>query len=377
MSIPARVALFSVTYDPFIGGAEVALKEVCERLQDFDFELFTARLDKQLPLHQKIGNIDVYRLGSGSFLDKYLYPFRAAGMAHKHHQAEPYGFMHAYMATYAGLAAMLFKRRASIPYILTMQSGDSDRFLKLRTWFWLPWYRKIYTNADVIVAISSWLAERARKYGYHKEVKIIPNGARLDLFSAPIDPEARTTLRDSWGAQDTDTVILTASRLVRKNGVDVLIDAMSHIDDGAVLVIAGDGKERAALAVRAKKYGKRIRFTGEVDHNTLAHYYNAADVFVRPSRTEGFGNVFIEAMSAGLPVVATPVGGIVDFIKDNENGLLAQSEYPESVAEKINILAKNKTLRKTIAEKGKNTAAQYSWERIAAQYEEVYQEIIS
>jgi len=377
MSISGRVALFSVTYDPFVGGAEIALKEVTKGLQSLDFDLYTALLDRSLPRTQKVGNMTIFRLGSGSFLDKYLYPFRAAREAYKNHQKQPYQAIHAYLATYAGLAAMLFKRRVKIPYILTMQSGDSDRFLRLRTWFWHPWYKQIYTSADMITAISSWLAARARRYGYKKEIAIIPNGAALKRFSEPIDPEARITLRNSWGAEDTDTVILTVSRLVHKNGVDILIDAMSDVGDNAVLIIAGDGKDRAKLASLAKKKGKRIRFAGEVDHDTLPQYYHASNIFARPSRTEGFGNVFIEAMAAGLPVVATPVGGIVDFIHDNENGLLAQSEDAKSVAKKINMLVQNERLRSDFSARGKETAAAYSWDCIVEQYGNVYKEVLS
>src|SRR3989338_7488622 len=101
-----RVALFSITYDPFVGGAEVAIKEVTNRLREYEFDLFTARLNVRLPLTQRIGNVNVYRLGSGrSLLDKWLYPWRASRLAFSKHAEKPYGLVHAVLETYAGLAA--------------------------------------------------------------------------------------------------------------------------------------------------------------------------------------------------------------------------------------------------------------------------------
>jgi len=107
----------------------------------------------------------------------------------------------------------------------------------------------------------------------------------------------------------------------------------------------------------------------------LPRVLKACDAFARPSRSEGLGNSFLEAMAAGIPVVGTPVGGIVDFLKDGETGLLAQAENPKSVAEKINQLATDKGLCKTLARNAQALAvSRYDWEGIAAQYGRIYQQ---
>ena len=156
-------------------------------------------MDPKLPQQEKIGPVNVYRVGTGhKLLDKYLYPYRAARLALKLHRRNPYDIIHAVLETYAGLGALLFKKRFNrVPYVLTLQSGDPDSFLWKRTWFWYPLYRQVYTKADKITAISQWLAKRARRYGYKGEVAIIPNGVDVEHFSGCMDAKERSIIRSS------------------------------------------------------------------------------------------------------------------------------------------------------------------------------------
>lgn len=378
--IKKRITIFSITYHPFIGGAEVAIAEVSKRLSEYEFDLFTARLDSKLPQEENIGNVRIFRVGSGRpALDKLLYPFRAARLALKRHRQNPYDIIHAVLETYAGLAALLFKKRQpSVPYILTLQSGDSDWWLWSRTWFWYPLYRQIYVQADKITAISRWLANRARRYGYQGDIKIIPNGVDWQHFSGKIDPAERQFIRRSWGISADDFVVVTASRLVRKNGVDILIDALSALAENVKLVIVGAGEEENKLKfqVSSFKLQDRVIFLGQIDHQNLPRVLKSADAFVRPSRSEGLGNAFLEAMAAGLPAVGTKVGGIVDFMKDNATGLLVEPNNAQAVASAITALISDEKLRRKLANNGRALAGQrYDWTTIASQYQEVYESL--
>lgn len=393
-----RIALFSITYDPFIGGAEVAIKEVTDRLPDFEFDLFTAKLGKKLARQERVGRINVYRVGGGHKLwDKWLYPWRAAALALKLHRQNPYDLAHAVLETYAALAALIFKkRRPLVPYVLTLQSGDTDSFLWKRTWFWQPLYRQVYTKADKITAISRWLAIRARRYGYKGEIAIIPNGVDVEHFGGAMQKSERNFIRSSWGVAEKAFVIVTASRLVFKNGVDIIIESLKYLPPDVVLVIAGSGEDEEKLKFqvssfpttpsavakaladkrlrRAGKFQDRVVFLGHIDHNSLPRVLKAADVFVRPSRSEGLGNAFLEAMAAGLPVVATPVGGIVDFIKDGESGLLVAPDNASQLAQVINELKQNSALRQSLIKNGRILVkSKYDWDSIAAAYKNIYQ----
>ncbi len=374
-----RIALFSITYHPFIGGAEVAIKEFTDRLTGYEFDLFTARLNVRLPRRERIGNINVYRVGSGRpFADKVLYPWRASRLALRMHIGKPYDLAHAVLETYAGLAALLFKKkRPAVPYFLTLQSGDPDEFIRKRTWFWSRWYRQIYTAADRITAISAWLAERAKRYGALGAVEIIPNGVAIPHFGGLQRADERQFIRNSWGVGEKDFAVVTASRLVHKNGVDILIESLGHLPEHVKLVIAGAGEDEQKLKDQSSKFKDRVIFLGKMGHQDLPRVLKACDAFARPSRSEGLGNAFLEAMAAGVPIVGTPVGGIVDFLKDGETGLFAQVENPKSVAEKINQLATDAALRKQLVKNAASLVVEkYDWDAIAEQYAREYQALI-
>lgn len=371
-----RVAIFSITYDPFIGGAEVAIKEITNRLsEEFEFDLFTARINPSLPDQERIGNVNVYRVGIGhSFFDKLLYPFRASRFALNMHAKNPYNIIHAVLETYAGLGAILFKKKAiEVPYILTLQSGDSDLFIWLRTWFWYPWYRMIFIRADKIVAISNWLGSRAKKYGYKKHVEIIPNGVDIENFTMFVSSQEREFVRKTWGAKDGDAVIFTSSRLVRKNGIDILIEAMNYLSENFFLIIAGSGKDESKLKSMASKFGSRIVFLGYIPHSGLPLLLKSSDVFVRPSRTEGLGNSFIEARIAGLPSLGTLVGGIKDLISFGIVEPISQNN-PKCVADKIKeVLGSNKKISESLPD---SVIQKYSWENITSQYVNEYKKLL-
>ncbi len=187
IQIKPKILIFILTYPPFIGGAEIAVQEITKRLDnDFNFDLITARLDKKLLTEERINNVNVYRVGWGKNLDKYLYPWLAMKKAKElwflrgHGRTMspawgrtmspamnlPYAIAWGVVETWGGWAALKFKEKfPQVKYLLTMQSGDSDAFIKARTWFWFWRYKKIFTKADRIQAISTFLAKRAVKYG--------------------------------------------------------------------------------------------------------------------------------------------------------------------------------------------------------------------
>ncbi len=379
----AKVLIFSMTYLPFIGGAELAVKEITDRLNNFSFDLITARLDRKLAKFERIGNINVYRVGYGWFLDKYLFPCLAYFKAVKLHQQNNYQVVQAIMAFYAGLAALFFKwRYKKVKYLLTMQSGDSDLFIWLRTWFWYPIYKKIYTNADYIQAISRFLEKRAIKYGYKGKVEIVPNGVDIERF-ANNNGRAKE-LRRKLGIKENEKVVITVSRLVMKNGIDDLIKAGKYLDFTFKILIIGKGKDEKKLKKMTQSLGleNKVIFLEQIIHKDLPQYLFLSHIFVRPSLSEGLGSAFLEAMAAGLPVVATPVGGIPDFLKDpSENleeatGVFCRISDPKSAAEKIKLLVENNQLREKIIKNGKEMVSKdYNWQMVSKKMENIFNKL--
>ena len=141
-----------------------------------------------------------------------------------------------------------------------------------------------------------------------------------------------------------------------------------------VIQILGAGPEEAKLKRLARDIGvtSSVEFVGHVAPDDLPKYYADADVFVRPSRSEGLGSAFLDAMAAGLPVVGTPVGGIPDFLKEGETGLFCRSEDPADLAQKLAGLMQNDDLRSKLARNGRKLVeSEYAWERIAGQMDKL------
>lgn len=368
-----RVLIFSTAYLPLIGGAEIAVKELTDRLGDeIEFDLITARIKSDLSKIERVGKVTVYRIGIGvEALDKLLVPFLGAIKAIRLNRAKNYSYFWCVMASFASGAAYIanwFQPRRSersgsrlstsgkkVPIILTLQEGDSENWLRYR-WLGLidlSW-RLALARASILTAISSHLSERARRLGYKGPSFVIPNGVDLDRFK----------IKDSGFRNN----LITVSRLVEKNGVEDIIHSLKYLPDNVTLTIIGAGplESKLKLETRSLKLENRVEFLGKIPNSDISIYLNQADIFVRPSLSEGQGISFIEAMAAGLPVIATPVGGIPDFLKHEVTGLFVEPKNSQSIANAVTRLINDEPLRKKIIENSiKMVREKYDWNLIA------------
>ncbi len=368
-----KVLIFSLAYPPFIGGAELAVKEITDRLSGVEFHMITTNLDGKQKEVETMGNVTVHRVGGGR-LSKYIFPFAALKKAKELNSVNKYSLSWAIMANQAGLAALWFKQaQPQIPYLLTLQEGDSLTKIWSRTWFMRAKYKDIYRKADHIQAISRYLQNRALNYGYNGPISIVANGVDYKHFAQKISEESKIAVRNSLGLTEEDTVVVTASRLVEKNGVDLLIKSMQDLD--ARLVIIGKGGLEADLKALAGELGLRdkVVFVGHKSHKELPKYLQMADIFARPSRSEGLGSAFLEAMAAGIPVIATPVGGIPDFVIDGQTGVFCEPNNPRDIKEKIRQLSSDKEMYQRVVTNGKKLVYdKYQWEHVTQEMEQIF-----
>jgi glycosyltransferase involved in cell wall biosynthesis len=230
----------------------------------------------------------------------------------------------------------------------------------------------VFKKADYITAISSDLKSRAKKNGAKATIEIIPNGVDVKNYELRI---TNYELRRKLGISDSEKIIITVSRLVKKNGVGDLIEAMSDLSENVKLIIIGEGELRDDLKSKILnlKLNNRVIMLGAINNESIPEYLAMADVFVRPSLSEGQGIAFLEAMAAGVPVIATPVGGIVDFLHDGETGLFCEVHDPKSIAEKIKIYLENKELAEAIKVKAKEMVIKnYNWDLITKKIDDVF-----
>lgn len=363
---------------PLVGGAEIAVKEITDRLDgDFSFDLICARIKSGLLKEEKLGRVKVYRVGWGlGKIDKLLLPWRGARLAQKLHEHNKYDAAWAVMASFGGLAALFFKNSAPrVPYLLNLQEGDTPEHIQSRARWLGPYFKKIFTQADIITALSQYLADWARGLGVKAPIEIIPNGVDIEKFKIQF---ASRRIKDKLNITDADKVIITVSRLVEKNGLGDLIKAMSYLPENVKLLVIGSGQLETDLKrkITDLKLDNRVIMLGAINNQAIPEYLSLADVFVRPSLAEGLGISFLEAMAAGVPVVATPVGGITDFLRDGETGLFCKVHNPESIAEKVKIYLTNPALSEKIKINAKELVKKnYDWDLIAEKMEAVFNKI--
>jgi len=385
-----KVLIFSMSYYPkFVGGAEVAIKEITDRLTGIEFHLVTLRFDNTLPKEEKIGNVMVHRIGfsvpnpSPEDLKKFplhymkhVYQFIAFGAAKKLHKKYSFDGIWAMMAHSTGIPAGMFKKKFSdVPYILTLQEGDPPEQIEgmmKKVW---GLFKQAFTSADYLQAISTFLMDWGKRMGFSGESVLIPNAVNIKHFTEPISEENIQAVKEKIGKKDGETWLITTSRLVHKNAVDDVIRAFEFLPKNAHFLVLGNGPDKEMLEKLAEEKGvkEQIHFYGFVDHSEIPAFYKACNIFIRPSRSEGMGNSFIEAMAADLPVIATQEGGIADFLFDKERnadvkptGWAVDKDSPKQIADAVqDIIANNDQVQVVTGNAKEMVVQKYDWEIIA------------
>lgn len=360
-----------------MGGAEVAIQEITSRMHDLEFHLVTLRFDRSFPRKEKIGNVHVYRIGFGSsFFNKVLYQLYAPLYALALHTRMHFDCVWAVMAHSAGIPAALFTILSPrIPYVLTLQEGDPPERIERAMFPVWPLFARAFTRADVVTAISTFLGSWATRRGCKNPPLIIPNGVAVAQFSQEYSEHAVNEIKDMLGKRMGDVFLVTTSRLVEKNGIDDCIAALARLPDNVKFIVLGVGPLENELKRQAHKLHveTRVQFVGQIEHRELPKYLKACDIFIRPSRSEGMGNSFIEAMAAGLPVIATQEGGIADFLFDEKKnpdtpvtGFAVEKNDPDDIARQVKYVMNHpEKVRAVVATARTLVKEKYDWDLIA------------
>lgn len=163
---------------------------------------------------------------------------------------------------------------------------------------------KLYCNhVDGVIAPSKMTEMKLREYGVTKPIASIATGVELP----EVDGTARQQLREQWQMNDTDVVLLSLSRLSKEKNIAAVLEAYAKVvqqADNVKLVIVGDGPERSVLEEQARMLNISPLFVGEIEHEEVSRYYQAADLYVNASMSETQGLTYLEAFANRLPVIA-------------------------------------------------------------------------
>lgn len=293
------------------------------------------------------------------------------------------------LSAYAGL------KNKYIPQVLTVHGDLTNELLSGRAInpdgpiekiFWRL-EGKIYKKCDAIVTVDTRLKQHVKGLSNRDDVVVIKNFIDTDEF-VPAG-EDRTKIREEMGIGKEKKVFFLTRRLTAKNGVKVPLSALTVLMrkgyNNCMLVYAGDGELRQEMEKYVTDNGlrKNVIFLGDVIHSRIKALYGIADMVLIPS-VRSYGMVeatsisAIEAMSMGIPVVASAIGGLKELIIDRKNGLLVEENNPEQLAGAIIALLNDERLYRSISEEArKYIIANHDYRSAANKFLEIYRKTLN
>ncbi len=352
-----------------IGGVEFAILQLSKELTRLGHEvtILTGGRSGEV-LHGRLRVISVDFLGTmkRSCSQGHLTPLRQILFLSSllPRRLEQYDVYHGHIYTSGLLAHYLAKKHNGVA-VNTIHGSYYPVWDKLTN----PLSACLYRTAERLLAAqlarrtlqihaSTYFADCVRAWG--GKVKVIPNGVDASVFHPGVECSILCPL----------PIILTARRLVRKNGIEYLIKAMEYIKDQCKLLIIGDGPERQKLEILAKRAGN-IEFMGAVPHEKMPSCIAGADIAVVPSIIEASSLFMLEAMAMGKPVVASAVGGLPEILGDS--GILVTPMHPRSLVNAIMELLHDPVKRRRLGSSARRRVEEnFTWQKIAMQIENEY-----
>ncbi len=289
-------------------------------------------------------------------------------VVHSHH---PFGI---------GLHARRAAQRRGIAHVSTFHTlyHDYTHYFPLvsegiaRAWL-THWLHGFYSRCHRVVVPSAETGRRLREVGIDpKRIRVIPTGVPN---AAPVSADDANAFRRQWEIPESVPVILYVGRIAWEKNLRLLIDAYRGLAGDAILVMVGNGPDRAAIerAVADAGLGQRTRFTGAIPRGDLGPVFRSATVFAFPSGTETQGLVLAEAQSYGLPCVAVDKGGAPEFVRHGVDALLTVPET-NGFREAIHRMLKETALRESFSAAALESPLRWTPERMLDALIDVYRE---
>lgn len=263
--------------------------------------------------------------------------------------------------------SMLAVLAASAPVVATFHASlDRSRLMELAE----PALRQVSGRIDAGVAVSDAAASFVRRV-IRVPLEVVPNGVDVGAFAHPGRP---------LEGLPAGPKILWVNRLDPQKGFGIMLQAFEQLAwevGEAHLLVAGDGRDRVLLRSLPGDLRSRILRLGTVPHGELPRYHAAADVYVAPATgQESFGIVLVEAMAAGVPVVASDIAGYREVVRDGIDGLLVPPGDPNALAGAIRRVLFEPELAATLRDAGRSRADVFSWQAVAPRLEVIYDRVL-
>ena len=373
---PLRVAMIIQSYLPRLGGAERQLAALAPllRMQDVELHVLTRRYPGMAP-RASVDGIPVLR--TPAFGGKVLASLLYTAMTLFHLRRLQPDVIHAHELLSPATTGVLAKRLWGTPLVAkVLRGGHLGDIAKLRS---RPGGQRrlaaLRANVAAFITISEEIDRELAEAGIPAGRRVfIPNGVDTAKF-APTTPAEKQQARAALSLPEAP-VALYSGRLASEKQVDVLLSvwpAVRAAHPEATLLVLGDGSEAARLRRLASP---GVRFIGRVDDVTP--FLRAADLFVLPSATEGLSNALLEAMAAGLPPIATAVGGAPDLIDGDANGLLVPPGDAGALEHALLSLAGDRARQRSLGRQARaRIVTTYSLANVAARLRALYERVLA
>ncbi len=353
------VAVVLKTFPPdTIGGMETQTKQMATELYDADHEVtvFTKRLgehdDSDVPY--EVVRVRNYKINP-FISDLTFLVFTLFALLRRHKE---FDILQCMMIYPIGFLGYVVNKLTGLRYFAWIRGGDY--YLMNDVW-WKRWMMRRVLKDTLVLAQSEEIREDVTKDFADLDCNIQILGNAVSVPDQTASGEG----------------VLYVGRLASKKGLEYLVKAMVDLD--AQLTIVGDGSERERLETLAAETDVDVTFVGEVSPDRVDEYYQAAGIFVLSSiEGEGMPNVVLEAMSWGLPVVATDSGGLPTLIENGKTGDIVPMRDPDMLRKKIEQLLENPERRNEIGAAARSHVIDhYSWESMIDELECVYEEALN
>lgn len=367
-----RITLVTETYFPQINGVSRTLDRLVTGLREQGDQVQLLIPRYREPGEARPDDLSVvgYPAFALPFYREILLPLVTPGRIRRQLQSFKPDIVHIATEGPLGWAALRAARQLKLPTVSSFHTlfpaylrSYGIGLLAPLAWRYLRW---LHNATGATFCPTPSIRELLLEQGF-ENVRIWGRGVDSQRFNpAKRDPQLRRQL----GFADNETVFLYAGRLAAEKNLPMLAEAIRHLDrPEARLLLVGDGPLRKQLESRQDP---RLVFTGYQRGEELARFYASADVMVFPSLTDTFGNVMLEAMASGLPVLGYRVPGPKDVIKDGVTGELVKEVSARAMAETMRHWLKGAIDLEYFATRARQEAASKSWSAINATVRECY-----
>ncbi|MFN8387110.1 MAG: glycosyltransferase family 4 protein [Anaerolineales bacterium] len=372
-----RILVLNHEFPPIGGGGGRAAESICQALakRGHEIKVLTSHFN-DLPREEQRDGFDIIRIPTlrtqpfrASFLSMVVYVLSGLWAGLRLVRLFRPDVIHVHFAVPAGALAWMLSRLTTVPYVLTAHLGDVPGGVPEKTGDWFRWIfpttRWIWRDASARVAVSEYTRSLALKH-YNEEVLVIPNG--ID-----VDGENQSSIR-----VNNPPVIIFAGRFMEQKSPLQIIETLNEIKDLPwKCVMIGDGPLMPDVKKSMEELGLGDRFilTGWITPDEVMKQFEQSDILFMPSLSEGLPVVGVQALSKGLAIVASRVGGFVDLVDEGRNGYLVEVGNSEGFKSKLQELLTNPSRLLSLRQASLEKAKSFEITKIAEQYEKIFIEI--